>query len=156
MNQLSKLLPLSSIVIDSPAGDKAAALDVVAAVFATASALDQARIGASLRAREELGSTGLGLGVAIPHGRLRGLKRAQAAVVRLRLPVAFDAPDGRPVGLLVALLVPENATQEHLELLSELAQMLSDRELRDGLMADATAAAVLARCAAWEPIRPAA
>jgi PTS system nitrogen regulatory IIA component len=103
-----------------------------------------------------LGSTGLGLGVAIPHGRMRGLKRAVAAFVRLAEPVAFDAPDGRPVGLLVALLVPENATQEHLELLSELAQMLSDRELRDGLMLEPTAVAVQARFAAWEPIRPAA
>jgi PTS system nitrogen regulatory IIA component len=69
---------------------------------------------------------------------------------------AFDAPDGRPVGLLVALLVPENATQEHLELLSELAQMLSDRNLRDGLMAEPTAAGLLARVASWEPVRPAA
>lgn len=156
MNQLSKLLPLSSIVVDGDARDKSAALDIVAELFAAASTIDAQKIRAGLLARETLGSTGLGLGVAIPHGRLRGLKRPQAAVVRLRQPVAFDAPDGRPVGLLVALLVPENATQEHLELLSELAQMLSDRALRDGLMADATAAALLARLSAWEPIRPAA
>jgi PTS system nitrogen regulatory IIA component len=156
MNQLSKLLPLSNIVVDSVARDKSAALDIAAALFASASSIDMQKIRASLIAREQLGSTGLGLGVAIPHGRMRGLKRAIAAVVRLCDPVAFDAPDGRPVGLLVALLVPENATQEHLELLSELAQMLSDRELRDGLMLEPTAAAVLARFSAWEPIRPAA
>jgi PTS system nitrogen regulatory IIA component len=60
------------------------------------------------------------------------------------------------VGLLVALLVPENARQEHLELLSELAQMLSDRELRSDLMAEPSAAALLARVTAWVPIRPAA
>jgi len=156
MNQLSKLLPLSNIVVDSVARDKSAALDIAAALFASASSIDMQKIRASLIAREQLGSTGLGLGVAMPHGRMRGLKRAIAAVVRLCDPVAFDAPDGRPVGLLVALLVPENATQEHLELLSELAQMLSDRELRDGLMLEPTAAAVLARFSAWEPIRPAA
>ncbi len=156
MNQLSKLLPLSNVVVDSVARDKSSALDAAAALFAAAAQLDERKILASLVAREQLGSTGLGLGVAIPHGRLRGLKRAQAAVVRLCQPIAFDAPDGRPVGLLVALLVPENATQEHLELLSELAQMLSDRELRDGLMAEPTPAALLARFNAWEPVRPAA
>jgi len=156
MNQLSKLLPLSNVVVDSVARDKSAALDIAAALFAAATAIDEAKIRASLLAREQLGSTGLGLGVAIPHGRIRGLKRAVAAVVRLAQPVPFDAPDGRPVNLLIALLVPENATQEHLELLSELAQMLSDRELRDGLMAEPTAAALLARFAAWEPVRPAA
>ncbi len=156
MNQLSKLLPLSNIVVDSVARDKSAALDVAAALFSAASAIDPQKIRASLLAREQLGSTGLGLGVAIPHGRIRGLKRALAAVVRLSEPVPFEAPDGRPVSLLVALLVPENATQEHLVLLSELAQMLSDRELRSGLMAEPTAAALLARVSAWEPIRPAA
>jgi len=70
--------------------------------------------------------------------------------------VEFDAPDGQPVGLLVALLVPENATQAHLEVLSELAQMLSDRELRVGLMNEPTAAALGRRIEAWEPVRPAA
>ena len=156
MNQLSKLLPLSNIVVDSVARDKSSALDIAAALFSAAANIDEQKVRASLTAREQLGSTGLGLGVAIPHGRMRGIKRALAAVVRLAQPVAFDAPDGRPVGLLVALLVPENATQGHLELLSELAQMLSDRELRDGLMAEPTAAAVLARFSAWEPVRPAA
>jgi PTS system nitrogen regulatory IIA component len=125
-------------------------------VFAAASHLDRARIRASLADREAMGSTGLGQGVAIPHGRMRGIKQAIAAVIRLARPVEFDAPDGRPVGLLVALLVPEHASQEHLEILSELAQMLSDPELRGGLQADPTAAGLLARVAAWAPVRPAA
>ncbi|SPE25699.1 Nitrogen regulatory protein (Includes: Phosphotransferase enzyme IIA component) [Burkholderiales bacterium] len=156
MNQLSKLLPLANIVVDSQASDKSAALDIAAALFSAASAIDREKIRASLAAREKLGSTGLGLGVAIPHGRVRGLKQAMAAIIRLAVPVDFEAPDGRPVGLLVALLVPENATQEHLEVLSELAQMLSDRELRVGLMTESTAAGVRSRVCAWEPIRPAA
>jgi len=156
MNQLSKLLPLNNIVVDIDARDKSAALDCAAAVFASSAALDREKVRASLAAREELGSTALGQAVAIPHGRMRGLKRAIAAILRLRDAVPFDAPDGRPVALLVALLVPENATQEHLELLSELAQMVSDRELRAALMAEPTAQSLLARIAAWEPIRPAA
>jgi len=156
MNQLSKLLPLANIAVDSDARDKSAALEVAAALFAAASGIDKERIRASLVAREELGSTGLGQGVAIPHGRVRGLKQAMAAVVRLSVPVNFDAPDGRPVGLLVALLVPEHATQQHLEVLSELAQMLSDRDLRIAMMTEPSAAAVRGRVNAWEPIRPAA
>lgn len=156
MNQLSKLLTPQNVVVDSDASDKSAALDVAAALFSAASQLPIDRIRASLAAREALGSTGLGQGVAIPHGRVRGIRRALAAVVRLARPIAFDAPDGRPVGLLVALLVPEHATQGHLELLSELAQMLSERDLRDGLMQAPSAAALYARLAAWEPIRPAA
>jgi nitrogen PTS system EIIA component len=156
MNRLSKLLPLANIVVDSEAGDKAAALDVVARVFSAASSIDRAAIRASLEDREALGSTALGQGVAIPHGRIRGLKQALAAIVRLGQPVAFDAPDGRPVRLLFALLVPEHARQEHLEMLSELAQMLSDRELREDLMSEAAPATLLARLTVWAPIRPAA
>ncbi len=156
MNQLSKLLPLSNIVVDSPARDKSAALDAAAELFAAAGAIDRDKIRAALADRERLGSTGLGQGVAIPHGRMRGIKRAIAAIVRLRDPVPFDAPDGRQVGLLVALLVPENATQEHLDVLSELAQMLSDRDLRAGLMAEPTPASLQARIRAWERVGPAA
>lgn len=151
MNRLSKLLPLANIVVDSDARDKSAALDVAARVLSAASDVDSRKIRASLADREALGSTGLGQGVAIPHGRIRGIKEAMAAIVRLQHPVPYDAPDGRPVGLLFALLVPERARQEHLEMLSELAQMLSDRELRTGLMADATPGDLLARIEAWTP-----
>lgn len=156
MNQLSKVLPLANVAVDVVARDKAAALDAAAGLFAAASGIDPTRIRASLADREALGSTGLGMGVAIPHGRLRGLKQAMAAVLRLAQPIAFEAPDGRPVQLLVALLVPENARQEHLDLLSELAQMLSDRELRGELLSESSPAGLLARVTAWTPIRPAA
>jgi PTS system nitrogen regulatory IIA component len=156
MSQLAKLLTPSTVLLDSAARDKSGALDAIAGLFATAGGIDRAGIRASLGLREELGSTGLGQGVAIPHGRLRGLKRAMAAVVRLAAPIPFDAPDGRPVTLLFALLVPENATEEHLALLSELAQMLSDRDLRAALMNDPDPQTLLARIVSWEPIRPAA
>jgi PTS system nitrogen regulatory IIA component len=156
MNRLSKLLTLESVVIDSDARDKSSALDVAARLFAAAGPLGLAEIRASMDAREQLGSTGLGQGVAIPHGRVRGMRQARAAVVRLANPIAFDAPDGKPVALLLALLVPENATQIHLEVLSELAQMLSDRAMRDSLMAAPTAETLYARIVRWEPIRPAA
>jgi PTS system nitrogen regulatory IIA component len=105
----------------------------------------------SLFARERLGSTGLGQGVAIPHGRIKGLKDALGAFVRLAQPVAFDAPDAKPVTLLFVLLVPEQATEKHLQILSELAQMFSDRALREALATAADAEALHQRIIAWQP-----
>lgn len=109
--------------------------------------LDQRVIYEALLQREKLGSTGLGQGIAIPHGRIKGLKDALGAFVRLAQPVAFDAPDGRPVNQVFVLLVPEHATEQHLELLSELAQMFSERAFRERLAAAADAHA------AWIAIR---
>lgn len=151
MNRLSTLLPLANILVEAEARDKSAALDCTAALFAASTDIACERIRASLDAREAMGSTGLGQGVAIPHGRIRGLRQACAAVIRLARPLEFGAPDSQPVSLLFALLVPENASQEHLELLSELAQMLSDRALREALHTQPDAASVLARITAWAP-----
>ena len=83
----------------------------------------------SLCARERLGSTGLGNGVAIPHGRVNGSSTVQAVFIRLSKPLAFDAIDGKPVDLLFALAVPENCTSDHLKLLSHIAERFSDIEL---------------------------
>lgn len=118
--------------------------------------IERSKVFDSLFARERLGSTGLGEGVAIPHGRIKGLKEALAAFVRLAEPIAFDAPDGQPVRLLVFLLVPENATEEHLELLSELAELLSDRAVRDQLLSSQDPSQVLKILSTWSPYRPAA
>ncbi len=83
----------------------------------------------SLCARENLGSTGLGNGVAIPHGRVNGSSAVQAVFVRLSKPLAFDAIDGEPVDLLFALAVPENCTSDHLKLLAQIAERFTDEEL---------------------------
>ena len=96
----------------------------------------------SLRERENVGSTAIGHGIAIPHGRIKGLKTACGAFLRLRTPVPFDAPDGKPVGLLFVLLVPEQATEQHLQILSELAERFSDPRCRDILSNATTAVAV--------------
>lgn len=87
----------------------------------------------SLCARERLGSTGLGNGVAIPHGRVSGSSGVQAVFVRLAKPLAFDAIDGEPVDLLFALAVPEDCTSDHLKLLSQIAERFSDKELLEQL-----------------------
>ena len=101
-------------------------------------------VAASLAAREKLGPAGLGQGVAIPHGRIKGLKVARGAFLRLKQPVPFDAPDGKPVSQVFVLLVPEQATDLHLQLLSELAQMFSDRDFREKLGGASDAAALVA------------
>jgi PTS system nitrogen regulatory IIA component len=71
--------------------------------------------------------------VAIPHGRVKGLRDAVAAFIKMQNPIPFDAPDGLPVNFIFVLLVPERATDMHLQLLGELAQMFSDKSFRDKL-----------------------
>jgi len=103
----------------------------------------------ALFAREKLGSTGLGLGVAIPHGRIKGLKSAVGAFFHFAAPIPFDAPDNVPVELVFVLLVPQTANERHLQLLSELAQMFSDRSFREQLQAAADAKAAHTLFSAW-------
>jgi len=103
-----------------------------------------------LFARERLGSTGLGYGVAIPHGRIKGLKNPMAAVFQLAAPIGFDAPDEQPVSLLIFLLVPEASTQKHLEILSEIAELLSDSRVRDRLKASQDAHALHQILSTWK------
>jgi len=156
MNLISRLLPPANVVLDLQSSSKKRAFEQAGLLFENNHGIARARVFDSLFARERLGSTGLGQGVAIPHGRIKGLKEAIAAFVRLAEPIPFDAPDGRPVGLLVFLLVPEQASQQHLDILSELAQMLSDRTFRDQLSTAAEPGAVHTLLAGWEPVRPAA
>jgi PTS system nitrogen regulatory IIA component len=156
MNLISRLLPASNVLLDLPASSKKRAFEQAGLLFENNQGVARAKVFDSLFARERLGSTGLGQGVAIPHGRIKGLKEAVAAFVRVAEPIPFDAPDGQPVSLMVFLLVPEQASQAHLDLLSELAQMLSDKAFRQSLLDAPTPEAVHAALTAWEPIRPAA
>ena len=142
MNQIAALLPASNIVVDVDVSTKPQFFATIGGVFEKSAGLAQASVAASLAAREKLGSTGLGQGIAIPHGRIHGLTDALGAYARLRAPVPFDAPDGKPVQQLFVLLVPEHATDQHLQLLSELAQMFSERTFRERLMQAPDAATV--------------
>lgn len=119
-------------------------------LFENLHGLSRALVTDSLFSRERLGSTGLGHGVAIPHGRIKGLKAPMAAIFRLASPIGFDAPDELPVSLMIFLLVPEAATQKHLEILAEIAEMLSDTELREKLVASTSSTEVFELIAAWQ------
>ena len=85
----------------------------------------------SLLAREKLGSTSIGSGVAIPHGRIKNVEKAVAAFVKLDHGIDYDAIDNQAVDLIFALLVPENSTQEHLNILAEIAEMFSIESFRE-------------------------
>jgi PTS system nitrogen regulatory IIA component len=154
MSLIASLLPTSHVLVDVPAADKRAVFERVAAVLASTTGVDSGQILDSLLARERLGSTGLGQGIAIPHGRVRGLREAIGAFVRTRDPIEFEAPDERAVNLIFVLLVPEQSTDLHLELLGELARMFSDREMRSRLSAAADGLAVQQLIARWDA-RPA-
>lgn len=149
MNQLAPILSTVRIRIDYTASARAELFEEAGRLFALQDALDPAQVVASLEAREKLGSTGLGQGVAIPHARLRGLRQAHAAFFRLRPAISFDAPDGKPVSDVLFLLVPEQATQVHLQLLAEAAQMFKDRGFRDHLRVQSDAAGICRAFADW-------
>jgi len=91
--------------------------------------LSEREIFESLCARERLGSTGLGNGVAIPHGRVKGSQDIEAAFICLKKPIPFDAADGKPVDLLFAMTVPESCNEDHLNLLAQVAELFSDPDL---------------------------
>ena len=151
MGEIAKLLPRANIVTGLDVAGKAQLFTAIGEVFERGSGLARAGVAASLAAREKLGSTGLGQGIAIPHGRIPQLADAVGAFVRLARPIAFDAPDGKPVDQLFVLLVPEQATDRHLQLLSELAQMFSDRAFRAFLGKAHGAADIAQAFRGWQP-----
>jgi PTS system nitrogen regulatory IIA component len=154
MNRLAAILPASNVLVNVDATSKKRAFEHAGLLFENQHAIARATVTDNLFARERLGSTGLGHGVAVPHGRVKGLKNPLAAVLRVQDPIPFDAPDDEAVSLkLIFLLVPEAATQRHLEILSEIAELLSDRELREKLKAAPDAATVHRLIADWEPLK---
>lgn len=134
MNLISQILLPENVLLDSESTSKKRVFERVGILFENTGQIARSQVFDSLFAREKLGSTGLGHGVAIPHGRIKSLRDAIAAFIKIQTPIPFDAPDGHPVNLIFVLLVPERATDKHLQLLGELAQMFSDKTFRDKLI----------------------
>jgi PTS system nitrogen regulatory IIA component len=151
MNRLASILPPAQVLVSVDATSKKRAFEEAGLLFENLHGLSRALVTDSLFSRERLGSTGLGHGVAIPHGRIKGLKAPMAAVFLLAKPIGFDAPDDQAVRLMIFLLVPEAATQKHLEILSEIAELLSDAGLRDKLNASTDAVQLHALISNWKP-----
>jgi nitrogen PTS system EIIA component len=155
MNLVSRLLPVNHVVLDLDVSSKKRLFEQIGLLFENSRQIPRARVFDSLFDREKLGSTGLGYGVAIPHGRIKTLKEPVCAFVRTATPIAFESPDGQPVNLVFAMLVPEHANEAHLELLSELAQMFSDASLRDALATTQDIQAAHRLITEWSPYAPA-
>ncbi len=134
MIRLEQILTPGRSLVNVPGGSKKRVLEQIAKLVARdLPDLDNQDIFESLVSREKLGSTGFGNGIAIPHCRLTGCTAPISAVLRLDAPIDFDAIDGAPVDLLFVLLVPEAATDEHLELLRQIASMLDRSDVRERL-----------------------
>ncbi|ACO77503.1 PTS IIA-like nitrogen-regulatory protein [Azotobacter vinelandii CA] len=134
MIRLEDILTPGRSLVNVPGGSKKRALEYIANLVAREMPdLNQQTIFENLIAREKLGSTGFGNGIAIPHCRLPGCPAPISVLLRLDAPIDFDAIDGAPVDLLFVLLVPEAATDEHLQLLRQIASMLDRSEVRERL-----------------------
>ncbi len=126
---LAEYLKPSAVVINSDITSKKRALEEISRLLTVhGEYVAEKDVFTSLINREKLGSTGLGAGVAIPHGRLKGLDHAVAAFIKLNQAIDYDAADGKGVDLILGLLVPKEATSEHLEILAKIAEMFQDED----------------------------
>lgn len=148
---LAEYLLCETVVLDQDLTSKKRVFEQVGLLLENLLGIARSVVFDSLFAREKLGSTALGQGVALPHGRIKGLKKPVLVFLRPREGVLFDAPDNQPVSLIFALLVPMQATDVHLQLLSELAQLLSDRNIRQQLTTLSEPQAVCQLIAEWQP-----
>lgn len=144
MSRDQALLHAEDVMLDLHVTSRQGLFDEAAAHFERTAALPRALVVERLMARERIGSTGLGQGFAIPHARLDEATHVAALYVRPEYPIQFEAPDGKPVSDLLLMAVPARAPQMYLVLLSEIAQLFSDRGFRDRLRGATDPAAVAA------------
>lgn len=131
---ISELINQDRVLCCPQIGSKKRLLENISELFArNAPQLSKNEIFNCLITREKLGSTGLGKGVAIPHGRMTGLERPVCAFIKLDQPIEFDAADGQPVDLIFALIVPEDSTEEHLQILSGIATLFGSPAFCSGI-----------------------
>ncbi len=135
MVSIKQLLDPGHVLLDLDVSSKKRLFEQIGILFENHNQISRSQIFDALFNREKLGSTGLGHGFALPHGRLKGLREAICAFIRISGDIPFDSPDGQNVKMAFALLVPEHANEQHLKLLSEIAEMFNDSELRQALLA---------------------
>lgn len=133
MNTISELLGADDIIFDLQVATKSQLFEEIGRHMEAKHGMPQAWVVLSLSRREEVGSTGLGNGIAVPHARIKDLDRIQLAYFHLASPIPFAAPDGEPVSDILVLLVPKQATEEHLRILADATQMFSDAGFRERL-----------------------
>jgi len=140
---VSEILTPARIELAMRAASKKRALEILSELIAKDTSLNSTVVFQSLIDRERIGSTGIGESIAIPHGRLKGLEQPIGAFTILEQPIDFDAIDQKPVNLIFALLVPEEATAEHLQLLAQLAKIFSNKQAKEKLLGATTPEAAL-------------
>ncbi|MEQ8598801.1 MAG: PTS sugar transporter subunit IIA [Devosia sp.] len=131
--ELADILAKHAVLTCTGVSDKRQIFDILAQKAAELTAFPASQILSTLLGREELGSTGLGNGIAIPHGKLKGLKGVTAVFARLDQPIDFDSVDDEPVDLVVMLLAPVGAGADHLKALSRFARLLRTESVTDQL-----------------------
>ncbi len=145
--QLSEFLDFEAVRIDLSAGNKRQLMSQLAQIAAGRLSITASDVAAAITERERLGSTGFGGGVAIPHGKLAGLDRVYALVVRLAAPIDYKAIDGAPVDLVFMLLSPPDAGADHLKALAAVSRLIRHggivEKLRGARSRDAMAAVLL-------------
>ncbi|WP_374348288.1 PTS sugar transporter subunit IIA [Chitinimonas sp.] len=149
MALIASILPPANVFLDLDLTSKKRLFEQAGILFENSHGIARSTIFDALLDRERMGSTGVGHGVAIPHGRIKGLKEAAGTFVRLKQPIPFEAADGKPVLFAFVLLVPERATDQHLQILSELAQLFSDKKLREALASVADVEGAHALLTSW-------
>lgn len=149
MDLISSILSPTRILVDETVGNHEDLFARAGAMFERDCKVAARKVADGLKQRESLGSTGLGMGIAIPHTRIKGLKEPAGAFLRLQPALAFGAPDNEPVSLVFVMLVPEQANENHLRLLAELAQRFSDKSFRSVLLEAADADAILQAFQNW-------
>lgn len=130
---ISALLSPQKIFIDTDVSSKKKLLELIANIAADQTQLSESTIYNNLLNRERLGSTGLGQGFAVPHARLPDLEKTVGCFFRLKQPVNFESPDNRPVDLVFTIIIPQEATEEHLLILSSLARIFSDADICEAI-----------------------
>ena len=151
MNLISPLLKPENVLADLDVSSKKRLFEHAAQLIQTSHQVDAQEVFESLFSREKLGSTALGYGIAIPHGRIKHLSETACAFARLKAPIDFDAPDNQPVDLVFVLLAPAAATDVHLQILGELAAMFSDEDFRAQLRTAADASELHQMLTQWSP-----
>ena len=149
MNHIAPLITPETTLLDVTFTSKKKLFEHAAELFAKTRDLKSTEVFTSLFERERLGSTALGYGIAIPHGRIKGLSEACGAFYRLKTPLEFDAPDNQPVSLCFILLVPKDANEVHLQILGELAQLFGDEAMRERMLQAESVTDLIALLGAW-------
>ncbi|HZX30625.1 MAG TPA: PTS sugar transporter subunit IIA [Rhodocyclaceae bacterium] len=133
MNTIADLLTLDDIVLDLDVATKSQLFDAIGLHMECRRGLSRDWVVSCLDRREQVGSTGLGQGVAIPHARVHSLNQIVVAYLRLNSSIPFGSPDGEPVSDILVLLVPKPATDEHLRILADATRLFSDDSFREEL-----------------------